>query len=200
LSRVKLKAALNLTDWSRVHVIKEVNNVQAFIVAGIVNAMDKVALLHAMRVKTKRDLYLSGNNLNLIKNQDDARMVGSKDYRSLRNRCNILVARDKRSSSKRELARSMRDPKRLWQIANQALGKNRPTLPTGLRKDDGTNTSSSSEAADLLNNFYVNKVDRLRGQTAAATAPVAAMTSAAKSRLGWAPRSAHFSFSFASAR
>jgi hypothetical protein len=175
LSRVKLEAALNLTDWSRVHVIKDVNNVHAFIVGGIVNAMDRVAPLQAMRVKTECDLYLSRHTLDFIKKRGDARAAGSNDYRSLRNRCNVLVARNKRSSNSRELARSLGDPKRVWQIANQALGKNRPTLPAGLRKDDRTNTSSSSKAAYLLNKFYVNKVDMLRGQIAGATAPAAAM-------------------------
>jgi hypothetical protein len=139
LSRVKLEAALNLTDWFRAHVIKDVNNVHAFIVAGIVKAMDRVAPLEAMQVKTERDLYLSHNTLDIIMKRGDDRTAGSNDYRSLRNRCNVLVAGDKRSSNSRELARSMGDPKRLWLIANQALGKNRPNLPDSLRKDDRRN-------------------------------------------------------------
>jgi hypothetical protein len=131
LTRDDLESALEkTTDWSHVDGIKNAEDADAFIVAGIIKALDVVAPLRAIRVKKgASDLYLARGTLNCIKKRDCARLAKDPKYRAFRNRATVLVAREKRRSKGDKLTKSKNEPKLLWQIANVALGKNRPTLP-----------------------------------------------------------------------
>jgi hypothetical protein len=121
------------------------------------------------------------------------------------------------------LAKAKGDSRILWQIASSAVGKNRPTLPASLDdvgKDVVTATKTDSEAANLLNEFYVNKVARLkaaidaktpslpspspradRPQEAAKTPPPSASlpTSTGTSTSQWPKRTTEFQWEFMSA-
>jgi hypothetical protein len=49
----------------------------------------------------------------------------------------------------------------LWHLADQALGKDRPSLPASITGANGP-TTTSIEAADVKNEFFIDKVDDLR--------------------------------------
>jgi hypothetical protein len=108
----------------------------------------------------------------------------------LRNMATVLVARDKRRSNADKLAKSMNEPKLLWQIANAALGKNRPTLPISIRKPYSAMTVGNAKAAAILNRSYVTKIRILRDRT---------VSSALATSEKWTSSSKPFSFSFANA-
>jgi hypothetical protein len=128
--------------------------------------------------------------LDCIEKRDCARLAKDPKYRALRSRATVLVARDKQRSNSDKLAKSMNAPKLLWQIANGALGKNRPTLPISIRKPDGAMTVGDAEAAAVLNRSYVTKIKILRDRT---------VGSALATSEKWPSSSRPFSFSFASA-
>jgi hypothetical protein len=49
-----------------------------------------------------------------------------------------------------------------WEIANGAVGKPRQPLPTSVTRADGTQTEGNLEAANTINDYYVQKVWRIR--------------------------------------
>jgi hypothetical protein len=139
-------------DWDKVHQIRDVERIHEYIVAGITTALDIAAPIREMRVKPGSNLYLSGETLAVIKARDRARRENgsNSNYRNLRNEATRLVRRDKIRSNIKKLG-SAGDVKVLWELANEVLGKSRPTLPSSLTRDDGTKTVGDKAAADLMN-------------------------------------------------
>jgi hypothetical protein len=193
----KLEAALESTwDWGAVHQILGVNELHNFVVNGIKAALDLVAPLKVIKVKKGADLYLCAETLGVIRERDEARTGTDKDrYRHLRNLATRLVRRDKLRGNINTLGKAAGDPRVLWNLANAALGKPKPTLPRTLSNPDGTKTADDKESANLMADYYVKKVLDLREQIA--DAPAAPTP-------GWPPGGTPgpdrgFSFSFASA-
>jgi hypothetical protein len=109
------------------------------------------------------------------------------------------------------LRESNNDPCKLWSLANMApraihgckrsditqtclpgprvlLGKERAaSLPTSVANVDGSHTVGDKAAADRLNSFNIDKVNKLREKTRGA---------ASAGTLEWPPASAPFSFTF----
>jgi hypothetical protein len=108
----------------------------------------------------------------------------------LRNRVAAMVQRDKHVSNAAKLCKAGGDPKVLWQLANAAVGKDRPTLPPSLVQE-GITTKSDEEAADVMNAFYISKVDKLRKKTEGTPPP--------PPPLSWPPKPTTFDFAFISA-
>jgi hypothetical protein len=84
-----------------------------------------------------------------------------KRYRDLRNEVSRLVRRDKQDSSLLSFKKACNDLKVLWQLADQALGKDRPSLPASITGANGP-TTTPKEAADVMNKYFIDKVDDLR--------------------------------------
>jgi hypothetical protein len=112
-----------------------------------------------MVVKKGANLYLSRDTLELMKQRDKA---NGKRYRCLRNEVTRLVRRDKQASNVATLAKSNNNPKVLRHLADEALGKDRPSLPSTLVNAAGIMTSSKLEAAEAINLFFIEKVDKLQ--------------------------------------
>lgn len=187
INRQSLEAALLECDFSRIYAIGNVDESLEFLETAIVAALDRIAPLREIVVRQGKSLYLERDTLNLMKMRDAAK--GAK-FRKLRNRVSVLVERDKQASNERKLAKSKNDPRILWELANAALGKARPSLPNGLNVD-GTMTDGKRAAAEAMNRYYEQKVVILRK----GIAPAGGSTSAA----AWPPRSKPFSFSFTNA-
>jgi hypothetical protein len=63
MTRQELEGALNLTDWTKVYNLKDVDAVLEYITAGIVSALDIVAPEKEIRVKKGPNLYLTRETL-----------------------------------------------------------------------------------------------------------------------------------------
>jgi hypothetical protein len=72
-----------------------------------------------------------------------------------------LVRRDKQESNLLSLKKASNDTKVLWQLADQALGKDRPSLPASINVANGP-TTTPMEAAEVMNQFFIDKVNDLR--------------------------------------
>jgi hypothetical protein len=216
--------ALEAHQWSDLYRIRDVNESLAFIMRGINAALDVVAPVKEMTVKKGDDLYLTAKTIAVMKERDAAKRSRNKQkYKFLRNKATSGVRRDRLTSNMTRLAKAKGDSRVLWQIASSAVGKNRPTLPASLDdvgEDVVTATKTDSEAANLLNEFYVNKVARLkvaidaetpslpspspradRPQEAAKTPPPSASspTSIGTSTSRWPKRTTEFQWEFMSA-
>jgi hypothetical protein len=157
ITREELEGALNLTDWSKVYAIKDVDDILNFITAGIVSGLDIIAPEKEIRVKKGQNLYLTRETLEAMRMRDSAT---GKRYLNLRNEVSQLVRRDKQDSNLLSLKKACNDPKVLWQLADQALGKDRPSLPASITGANGP-TTTPMEAADVMNKYFINKVDNL---------------------------------------
>jgi hypothetical protein len=112
-----------------------------------------------------------------------------KDYRRLRNKVSSMVKGDKMRTNLEKLHKADNNPKVLWMLANSALGKPQSSLPASLVVD-GHITVGNAEAAKTMNDFYINKVDKLRADIRKVSSPTS----------DWPKSTAPFAFSFASAR
>jgi hypothetical protein len=148
VTRHELEGALKLKDWSGVYDLKDVDAVLEFITAGIVSSLNIVAREKKICVKKGLNLYLTRETLETMKKRDAAT---GKRYRSLRNEVTCLVRRDKQDSNLLSLAKAKNDPKVLWGLANQALGKDGPSLPGSISGADGNATKTPLEAAEGMN-------------------------------------------------
>jgi hypothetical protein len=158
ITRGELEGALNLTDWSKVYDIRDVDAVLDYITAGIVSALDTIAPEKEIQVKKCPNLYLKGETLEVMRKRD---LATGRRYCDLRNEVSQLVRRDKQDSNLLSLRKASNDPKVLWHLADQALGKDRPSLPASITGANGP-TTTPMEAANVMNKFFIDKVDDLR--------------------------------------
>jgi endonuclease/exonuclease/phosphatase (EEP) superfamily protein YafD len=205
IGRNDLESALQTTDWSNIYKIHDVDAVHRFLVDGIVEALDVVAPLKLIRVRKGADLYLAADTLAAIRDRNNARLEHAPRarYRALRNRATVLVLRDKRNSNQAKLTKSNNDPRVLWQLADAAMVKDRPSLPASLLVD-GSMTATGVETATRLNEFYVTKIDKLREASGVSSDPVPAACPSSpapseRPHTTQTARAAPFSFHFATA-
>jgi hypothetical protein len=147
IKRLELEAALECTDLSKVY--DHPNDVEAIhqiVVTGITDALNRVAPFKEITVKTRSNLYLAPDTLRLMKERDCAKKTNrqGKVFRLLRNHVAAMVQRDKHMSNASMLCNAKDDPKVLWELANAAVGKDRPMLPPSLVQENGKNTKAGS--------------------------------------------------------
>jgi hypothetical protein len=158
IRREALESALeSARNWSRIYAIKDVEEVHKFITDGIIAALDAVAPVKEIVVKTGSNLYRTRETLEMMKRRDSAR-AGTPRFRALRNAANRLVKRDKLASNTETLSKASSDPRVLWQLANDALGKAPASLPPALVNAAGNMTSGKREAAETINAYFISKV------------------------------------------
>jgi hypothetical protein len=157
ITREELEGTLKLTDWSEVYAMKDVDNILNFITAGIVSALNIIAPEKEIRVKKGQNLYLTRETLEAMRMRDSAT---GRRYRDLWNEVSRLVRRDKQDSNLFSLKKASNDPKFLWQLADQALEKDHPSLPASITGANGP-TTTPMEAADVMNKYFIEKVDDL---------------------------------------
>jgi hypothetical protein len=186
IMRGDLEAALRLWPWDAVHGLENVEDVHTYVVRGITAALDRIAPAKAIKVRRGADLYLSRETLDMMEARD--RASPGKDYRRLRNIVSSMVKRDKMRTNLEKLRKANNDPKVLWGLANSALGKPQSSLPASLIVG-GHATVGNAAAAKTMNDFYIDKVDKLRADIPTVSSPTS----------DWPKSTAPFTFSFASA-
>jgi hypothetical protein len=195
ITHSELEAALDLTDWSRVYDHpNDVEEIHKIVVTGITDALDRVAPNREVKVRPTSNLYLAADTLRLMAERDKAKKTNrnGRRFRLLRNRVTAMVQRDRHVSNAAKLSKSNGNPRVLWELANAALGKDRPLLPPSLVKSGSrTKTASDKEAADEMNSFYIDKVDKLRKKTEGTPPPPPPPS--------WPPAPATFNFAYISA-
>jgi hypothetical protein len=73
-----------------------------------------------------------------------------------------LVRCDKELSNLAKLAESKNSSTILWEIANAAVGKPRQPLPSLFKDAEGNDTVGYREAANVVNSYYVEKVQKIQ--------------------------------------
>jgi hypothetical protein len=149
-------------DWYDMFRIEHPDAILTFINKGIVHGMDLVTLVKRITVKDGAlPLYLRPDTLALMTLRD---LLG-RGPKSARNRVSALVRRDKELSNLAKLAESMKSPTVLWEIAKATVGKPRQPLPGSVKDAEGNNTVGNLEAANVVNAYYIEKVQKIWAST-----------------------------------
>ena len=160
IKRTQLERSLGAWPWADIYALRDVEEVHAFIYKGITTALNKIAPVRAIKVRPTARIYLSAETRAAMTARDAARET--RHYRTLRNKAASLVRRDKLRSNLQRLKEAQGNPKAVWSLANSALGKSTTTpLPSSL-KINGADTETLAETAAGVNQFYIDKVDKLR--------------------------------------
>ncbi|QQP39700.1 Uncharacterized protein FKW44_013507, partial [Caligus rogercresseyi] len=181
----ELETALQRWPWTSIYSIEDVEKVHKFLLDGITGALNEVAPIKTIKVKTGKNLYLAPDTLKLMRERDKA--TGS-EYRRIRNQVSSMVKRDKVRTNVNKLHQSHNDPKVLWRLANEAIGNSSSPLPASVEVG-GIPTVNNAETATAMNDFYIGKIKKLREGLPPSQPPLSS----------WPKLSAPFSFSFAGA-
>ncbi|QQP39493.1 Uncharacterized protein FKW44_020389, partial [Caligus rogercresseyi] len=164
----------------RLYSIEDVEKVHRFLLDGITVALDEVAPIKTIKVKTGKNLYLAPDTLKLMRERDK---TSGSEYRRILNQVSSMVKRDRVGTNVNRLHKSCNDPKVLWRLANEAIGKLSAPLPASIEVS-GIPTLNSAETATAMNEFYICKVEKLREGLPLSQPPSSA----------WPKSSAPFSF------
>lgn len=108
--------------------------------------------------KSGPPLKIQADTRRIMKLRDEARAQNNMgQFRSLRNHAVKLLKRDRMKSLLKVMSSATDRQATAWRLANSILKPERQ-LPI-LRK-----TNSNQESANLLNSFYIEKIDKLRSQ------------------------------------
>ncbi len=158
-------AAINVYKLAEVFQLDDVDTVHDIIIGELVKAMDKVAPRRQIHTKRRpTPLYLAPDTRAVMAARDRAAVSGSSDYRTLRNRANHLVRRDKHKSAENFIASttSSGSATKLWRLANTVLGRSSPPLPSSMVTSDGMTVSGDNTLAVTMNDFFIDKVTKIR--------------------------------------
>jgi hypothetical protein len=111
LMRVQVEDSFSRRKWAEIYRIGDVDKALEYLISGITDTLDDVAPFRIVKIRRTKCLYLARDTLNLMKLCNTAK--GAR-YRKLRNRCSVLVERDKRFSNESKLAKSAGDSRILW--------------------------------------------------------------------------------------
>jgi hypothetical protein len=174
--------------------IRDTDKVLDFVSRGIVHGSDQAAPMKLITVKEgSLTLYLRPDTLTLMAKRDS--LGRGPSYKAARNKVTVMVRWDKEMSNLAKLSESGNSPTVLWEIANTAVGKPRQPFPASVKKADGTNTEGNLEAANVVNSYYVEKVQKIRAGRGVQSST---RESAAMPRNGVTGRKIFFAFGFAS--
>ena len=162
LSPAAFTAALEALDWSPVYASTDVDKILDGINACIVDVLDRLTPAKTIKVRRDRRLYLAPDTIEAIKRRDKAATNMGGNYRHLRNKASKLVRRDRLRSSVTAIATN---PNAAWAIAKSAVGDgDSGSLPARIRDGNGGHATEDSHKATVINNFYHDKVEKIRAR------------------------------------
>ncbi len=159
-----LLMAVNVTKMSKVFLKDGVDEITEIIVREITEALDLVAPSKSIFVKERAvPLLLKDETRRTMAARDLAAQRGDWPlYRRLRNKAARQVRKDRLESTLQQLSRHGNDPKEVWRLADSLTGRERSgALPPSLLRD-GELVEGDRELADVMNSFYISKIDKIR--------------------------------------
>lgn len=131
--------------------------------------IEKHAPLKRFVVRATGTPWLDKEIKECMKNRDDAKktaiITGNQSdwklYRQLRNAVTKLNRNKKKIYYEKEINNIKNNNKKMWNIINNLLGRNRTIAPSFLDAGDHF-LFKDKDIADHLNNYFVSKVDNLR--------------------------------------
>ncbi len=156
-------------QWSDVCLVNDVNIAMKNFMDKFVKLVDKHAPLRKRSVKGSSALWLDDELRYLMLQRDNAKTTAQKSgcsldkniYCKLRNKVTNLNYTKKREYFKQKICNSVHDTKKLWKTLNELMCKKSRKSPNYV-ECAGQLITRPYEVANYFNNFFINKVDRLR--------------------------------------
>ena len=155
INAAALQSAISDTDWTELYAADDSNTAAKTFHSCIANILDVVAPYTTFRTPNIR-LRLKEDTLATMAKRDEARRQNRKEYKTLRNRATALQRRDWISNINSNLKRN---PNSAWGEVNRLRGK---TKSDGGAPPNIEGANSAAEAADMLNQAFVDKPMKLR--------------------------------------
>ncbi len=161
-----LLMAVNVAKISGVFQESDVDKIMTIIVQELIAALDLIAPLRPTFIKERTvPLSLARETRRTMAARDAAaRRRDWPLYKRLRNLAARQVRQDRMSTTLDLLTRHKNDPKQVWKLADSLTGRERTsTLPPALLRD-GQLVKGDEKLADIMNDFYISKIDKIRRQ------------------------------------
>ncbi len=160
------------------YLMTNVDTAHVSLVDAITKALDELAPLKKAKTKQASGFHLSlaSDTLQMMR-QRDSTSPNHPQFRALRNKVKNLVRRDAISGAMGAVDAAGGNSKKLWDFARQHMGYVCPSLPMTLTSDN-------------LNNYFVEKIKKIRQEIPAATSTTGSTSDAS---------GAQFNFKFPSA-
>ena len=170
------------------------NRAAEFLTAGLTRELDSCAPVRTIQTRSKYAPHLQPSTKQLMEQRNVAQRTAATSgdiedwrlYRGLRNKCVAAQRLDKQIWEKDKLSSTDNSPAKLWKAVKGIIGWGNTGPPTKLFHA-GKYISSPAGLATTLNNFFINKVKKLR-----ASIPVAASDPLSKLRESMASRQCSF--------
>jgi len=160
------KEDLKNIDWDKIRSSSDVNEKAAKLEEAIMKLNDKHFKIKKVKVRKCFRSGLSKESKDLMKERDSVRVAASKmtgkerqikleQYRCLRNKCVSQIRKDDRDKIKERLK-----TENVWTVANDIIKPNKDRdIPL---IENGVEISDDKEKANILNKFFVTKIEKLR--------------------------------------
>ena len=150
--------ACGTSSWPHPPEDRSATDILADIYSVITPALDKYAPRRTIKVrKNTPPLLLSAATRSVMRQRDEARRTGSASYKSLRNRAVSLIKADRMQTARNRLNAAGHSLAAGWSLVSDVM---KPRLPQPLLHG----TKSDKESAEVLNKFYVDKIENLRAK------------------------------------
>ena len=157
---------LNLMDWEPLYQIENVNTAWEYYVSRIRSAIDEMCPIRNFVIKNRKDPWITNEILEEIHDKDrllhKAKKTGlDQDWinaRLARNNVNRNIKQLKSDFISDNLDTHQNEPKKFWKDIQLILPSNKSTSAnTSLIHDDNNvPIYDNKEAADFMNNFFIN--------------------------------------------
>ena len=147
--------------------IQDPNEIAEKLQYGIRNVLDKHAPKKVIQLKNDKTVKISQNTRKLQYQakqlQNEAKVTHNpttwKDYRRIRNLATASLKKDSKDTLSKQL--DGKNPNDKWKAARQMAGT-KVTGPPSQLVDQGQTITSPSKMAQTMNNFYINKIKKIR--------------------------------------
>ena len=157
------------TSWWDVYQSRDADEAALLFTRKVNFILDQMAPVRKFQTSSKYCPWLSDDTKELIKERNQAQAILSENkndlnfskFKELRNKVTQKLRNDKLRWQKQKLQNCNNDPGKLWKSILGWLNWSSSGSPTKLYHD-GQIESSPSKLANIMNNFFVNKIATIR--------------------------------------
>ena len=166
----QLSEELDTEKLDRIHVIDDVNEAVNLLTEEVQRVLDSQQKMKTVVLKPNfcpwmtPELRKQINKKNRLhrKYRKTPTVQGYREWRKLRNFTSRETSRRIKEHNEGVVQAAEEDSNKLWKFARQQLGWTTAGSPTSLLLDDKvTVTTDTQEMSDLMNEFFVNKIDKI---------------------------------------
>ena len=163
--------ALEQEDWLDVDDCEDVNEMVRIFTDNVNRALDKVAPVKTVTIRSNHRFGLSDSTKELMKKRDKTRrliqtssgnekQVLLQQYKTLRNKVTGKIRKENIDYNNNRIEKANNE-RELWNVANDVINP-RKENDWNVLNEKGENVTAEKEVAETFNDFFINKVEDLK--------------------------------------